>query len=216
MMRIEREDWRDELEPRRAYAPGEGLTGRLTPAQVRSARLIVDVKRGGRWRQSLSAPFASAAETARIAEAIRREPGVEEVALSIETRDAAGCYARRRLFQAPGCGGAVTAETPLAGFAAEQWDLFVGSWLDQADPDAEEEDAPVDLSRFPFGALIRSPEMRTATVALSIPALALLVALGLQLNLLREAVASSVAAAKPSAEVAEALAEAAPTSPRPR
>jgi hypothetical protein len=79
MIRIHREDWRDELEPRRAHKPGEGLTGRLTPAQIRNARLIVDAKRGGRWHHHLSAPFATAVETARAAEALRREPGIEEV-----------------------------------------------------------------------------------------------------------------------------------------
>jgi hypothetical protein len=110
----------------------------------------------------------------------------------------------------------VTAETPLAGFTADQWDLFVGSWLDQANLDDADDDASVDLSRFPFRALVRSREMQTATVALAVPALVLLIALGLQLNFLEQAVAASVAGAKPSVEVAEALAETAPISSRPR
>jgi len=203
-----RQDWIDEPESRGAFGPGEGLIRRLTRPQMKDARLIVDVKVGNRWRHHLSAPFAEALAAARAAEVVRRAPEVAEVSLCLEVCDALGRYARHPLFRADGHNGPLTERSPLAGFTEAQWDLFVGSWLEQSADDDDEDDAPVDFTRFPLRALIDSREMRTATIALSVPAIALAVAIGLQLNFLEQALAASLANVKPPAALTEAIAEA--------
>jgi hypothetical protein len=203
------EDWTDEPESRGAYGPGEGLVRRLTRPQMKDARLIVDVRIGDRWRQHLSAPFAAALAAARAAEVVRRAPGVAEVSLCLEVRDASGRYARHPLFRADGHEGPLSEHASLAGFSESQWELFMGSWLERsADDNDAEDDVSVDFTRFPFRALIGSREMQTATIALSVPAIALIVAIGLQLNLLEQAVAASLAHVKPPPALIETLAEA--------
>jgi hypothetical protein len=194
------EDWTDEPEPRGAHGPGAHLVRRLTRSQIKGSRLIVDVRIGDRWRQHLSAPFVAAPAAARAAETVRRAPEVAEVSLCLEVRDALGRYVRHPLFRADGQDSPLTERSPLAGFTEAQWDLFVGSWLEQSTDDTDvEDDVPIDFTRFPFRALIGSPEMRTATLALSVPAIALVIAIGLQLNFLEQAVASGLAHMKPPA-----------------
>lgn len=203
------EDWTDELEPRGAYGPGAHLVRRLTRSQIKDARLIVDVRIGERWCHHLSAPFAAAPAAARAAETVRRAPGVAEVSLCLEVRDALGRYARHPLFRADGQMSPLTERSPLAGFTEAQWDLFVGSWLEQSADDADaEDDAPLDFTRFPFRALIGSREMQTATLALSVPTIMLIVAIGLQLNFLEQAVAAGLAQVKPPTALIETLADA--------
>jgi hypothetical protein len=188
------EDWIDEPEPRGAYGPGASLVRRLTRSQMKDARLIVDVRIGDRWRQHLSAPFAAALAAARAAETVRRAPGIAEVSLCLEVRDDSGRHVRHPLFRADGQDSPLTERSPLAGFTEAQWDLFVGSWLEQSADDAgAEDDAPIDFTRLPFRALIGSREVQTATLALSVPAIMLIVAIGLQLNFLEQAVAASQA-----------------------
>lgn len=208
-----RQDWIDEPEPRGAYGPGEGLIRRLTRPQMKDARLIVDIKVGERWCHHLSAPFAEALAAARAAEVVRHAPGIAAVSLCLEVRDALGRYARHPLFHADGHEGPLTERSPLAGFTEAQWDLFVGSWLEQSTDNDDEEDVPVDVTRFPFRALIGSREMQTATIALFVPAIALVIAIGLQLNFLEQAVAASLANVKPPAALTEVIAEAETTLP---
>lgn len=210
----------------------DAALARLAGAHLRGARLIVDYKADGRWYQHLNGPMDHADLLADIADAMARRRGVEEVALSIEVRDAVGRYVRRRLLHMPARIPADAERSLIAGFDASQWNAFIGSWLEQVDgqspeiaaieptpirkPPAPAQDVEPDpaerpgfLSRLNFGFKMPKPtaagpsEFQTAALALGIPALAFALFLGLQLN----ALAGHIGAAPmPAQDIASRLA----------
>ena len=116
----------------------DAALARLAAAHLRGARLIVDYKSDGRWYQHLNGPMDHADLLADIADAMARRRGVEEVALSVEVRDAVGRYVRRRLLHMPARIPADAERSLIAGFDAGQWNAFIGSWLEQVDGAAPE------------------------------------------------------------------------------
>lgn len=192
-----------------ARLPGFAFAHGLTPRAMQDARLIVDVKRAGHsWRQHMVSPVENALATAHDLESQRQRADVESVALSLEARDALGRFVRHCLYRANRSDAPIEAAL-LAGLTRQEWNVFVGSWLDRAGeagihdaaPDKEDE---VDFDRFPYRALAGAGEMQAAALTLTIPVAILVGFLGFKLNLfLGEAEAASGPSRKPPLELAE-------------
>ena len=82
----------------------------------------------------------------REAEQARKLAGVAEVCLSIEFVSTGGRLARRELFRAPGLALELKERAPLSGFNRDEWDLFLGNWIDQVDGSDPEDDAELNAA----------------------------------------------------------------------
>ena len=115
---------------------------RSKPAEA--AYLVVETRVGLAWREHVCLPADQTKRAIEEAERARKIPGVGEVCLSIEFVSAGGRLARRELFRAPGFAPEMKERSALSGFNRNEWDLFLGNWLDQVDGSDPEEDADLN------------------------------------------------------------------------
>lgn len=139
----------------------EGDIGSGKPFQARGARpqhtkramppteaayLIVETRVGLAWREHVCLPAADTKRAIAEAELARKLAGVAEVCLSIEFVSAGGRLARREMFRAPGLAPDLKERAPLSGFNRDEWDLFLGNWVDQVDGSDPEDDADLNAA----------------------------------------------------------------------
>ncbi|MSO93468.1 MAG: hypothetical protein EXQ86_08745 [Rhodospirillales bacterium] len=118
--------------------------GRPKPAEA--AYLIVETRVGLAWREHVCLPADQTKRAIQEAELARKLAGVAEVCLSIEFVSAGGRLARRELFRAPGLVPELKERSPLSGFNRDEWDLFLGNWIDQVDGSDPEDDADLNAA----------------------------------------------------------------------
>jgi hypothetical protein len=120
-----------------------GARDREPPPRARgqACYLVVEAESGGRWRDHAYLPTAKAERAIRAARELRSEPGIEAVRLNVEFISSDGALARHPLFLAPGHGPAAAERSLLAGYSRSDWELFLGSWLEQTEPDDAEDAA---------------------------------------------------------------------------
>lgn len=167
-------------------------------------RLVVEAREGEAWRVHFRCGWDQAEDAGRAAQDLRKRPGVKEVSVSLETFNGEGRAGRAEVFRAQGLrpGGPCRADDPVAsatigatremlarlvdgdvsrranlsGFTNDDWELFLGNWLDQIErragaPAGRPDEPPLWATEGR-----RRPGM--AALLLGLPVLALIVVLG--------------------------------------